>query len=72
MGQGMRGARRKPRSQHPHLRRRGGQAVRQAHTSREGTAIYDLLKPLEGGILEGSDDSAAERPMRSIATAAFS
>lgn len=29
----------------------------QAHTSREGTAIYDLLKPLEGGILEGSDDS---------------
>lgn len=29
----------------------------QAHTQREGSAIYDLLKPLEGGILEGSDDS---------------
>ena len=29
----------------------------QTHTSREGTPIYDLLKPLERGILEGSHDS---------------
>ena len=34
----------------------------QTHTSREGTAIYDLLKPLEGGILEGSDDSRNGTP----------
>ena len=38
----------------------------QAHTSREGTAIYDLLKPLEGGILEGSDDSRSGTPYATI------
>lgn len=29
---------------------------------REGTAVFDLLKPLEGGILEGRDDSRESTP----------